>query len=139
MIDLGYGFVEEKNIIEFSKDALRIDTTRGISKENFTREQILLAMNSVHKDLQFTMETHRDFNDGRLPTLSFSLWPGQRGIHHSYYQEEMRNQVLVMKHNATGRQALMYTMCGELIRRLQVVDERLPLEEMINVVEKYVH
>ena len=32
----------------------------------------------------------------------------------------------------------MSIMCNELMRRLQVIDENLPLKETINVVEKYV-
>ena len=116
--------VENKNSIEFSEDALRLDTARGISKQDLTKEQILLAMNSVNKDLEFTMETHRDFIDGRLPTLSFSLWPGQRCIHHSYYEKEMRNQVLVMERSAMSRHSIMSIMCNELMRRLQVIDDR---------------
>ena len=91
MLDLGNRFVEDRNVIDFSEKAFKEDTTRGISKEELTKEQILKAMNSVNKDLEFTMETHKDFIDGRLPTLSFSLWPGQRCIHHSYYEKEMKN------------------------------------------------
>ena len=97
-------------MIDFPEKAFKEDTTRGISKEELTKEQILKAMNSVNKDLEFTMETHKDFIDGRLPTLSFSLWPGQRCIHHSYYEKEMRNQVLVMERTAMGRQSIMSIM-----------------------------
>ena len=138
MLDLGNRFVEDRNVIDFSEKAFKEDTTRGISKEELTKEQILKAMNSVNKDLEFTMETHKDFIDGRLPTLSFSLWPGQRCIHHSYYEKEMRNQVLVMERTAMVKQSIMSIMCNELMRRLQVIDENLPLKETINVVEKYV-
>ena len=34
-------------------------------------------MKSVNSDLTFTMELCQDFNDGRIPTLSFSLWSGE--------------------------------------------------------------
>ena len=88
LLELGNRFDKSLNKIVFKDDALKEDTTRGISKFDLTKEQILLAMNSVNTDLEFTMETHRDFTDGRLPTLSFSLWPGQRKIHYSYFEKE---------------------------------------------------
>ena len=138
MLQLGDRFVKSSNTIEFSESALDEDINRGISQENLTKEQILKAMNSVSEDLEFTLETHNDFNDGRLPTLSFSLWPGQRKIHHSYYEKPMRNQTLVMERTAMGRQSIMSIMSNELMRRLQVIDESLHLQETINIVEKFV-
>ena len=99
---------------------------------------MLIAMNSVNEDLDFTMETHLDFPDKRLPTLSFSLWPGQRCIHHSYYEKEMRNQLLVVERTAMGKHSIMSIMSNELMRRLQVIDERLDISETFDVVEKYV-
>ena len=138
LLELGNQLYKSLNKIVLSENALVEDTTRGISKIDLTKEQILLAMNSVNDDLEFTMETHMDFADGRLPTLSFSLWPGQRKIHYSYFEKEMRNQVLVMERTAMSRQSIMSIMSNELMRRLQVVDESLEIEESINIVEKYV-
>ena len=40
ILDLGNRFVEEKNLIEFSDEAFQEDTTRGVSKEDLTKEQI---------------------------------------------------------------------------------------------------
>lgn len=120
--------MKTENVIKFSQEALAEDIARGITKQDLTKEQILSAMNAVNEDLEFTIETHRDFEDGRLPTLSFSLWPGQTKIHHSYYEKQMRNQVLVMERTAMGRQSIMAIMTNELIRRLQVIDESLDIK-----------
>ena len=43
-----------------------------------------------------------------------------------------------MERTAMGRQSIMSIMCNEMMRRLQVIDDRLPLTEMKNVIEKYV-
>ena len=110
LLELGNRFEKSLNKIVFKADALKEDTTRGISKFDLTKEQILLAMNSVNRDLEFTMETHRDFSNGRLPTLSFSLWPGQRKIHYSYFEKEMRNQVLEMERTSMSHQSIMSIM-----------------------------
>ena len=138
LLSLGMRFVKSEKVIRFSESALLEDTNRGLSKTDVTKVQLLIAMNSVNEDLEFTLETHLDFSDKRLPTLSFSLWPGQKSIHHSYFEKAMRNQVLVMERTAMGRQSIMSIMSNELMRRLQVIDDKLDLEETINVTEKYV-
>ena len=43
------------------------------SRQDVTRSEILKAMNSINSDLKFTMELCTDFQDGRLPTLSFLI------------------------------------------------------------------
>ena len=138
LLSLGMRFVKNEKKFVFSENAYLEDLNRGRSRADLTREQILIAMNSINTDLEFTMETHLDFEDKRLPTLSFSLWPGQRCMHHSYFEKHMRNQVLVVERTAMGRQSIMSIMSNELMRRLQVIDDRLDIQETINVVENYV-
>ena len=55
---------------------------------------MLKAMNSVNSDLQFSMEICKDFEEGKLPTLSFSNWPEENGLMHTYFEKIMRNQIL---------------------------------------------
>ena len=73
LLSLGMRFVKSEKVIRFSESALLEDTNRGLSKTDVTKVQLLIAMNSVNEDLEFTLETHLDFSDKRLPTLSFSL------------------------------------------------------------------
>ena len=138
LLPLGMRFVKSVRKFVFSESYLKEDVNRGRSKQEVTQEQILAAMNSVNDDLEFTMETHLDFEDKRLPTLSFSLWPGQKGLHYSYFEKKMRNQVLVMERTAMGRQSIMSIMTNELMRRLQVIDDKLEIDETIKVVEQYI-
>ena len=83
-------------------------------------------MNSVSPDIQFTMELVSDFDDQRLPTLSFSMWPSEHGIMHSYFEKHMRNQVLLVERSALGKQPLFAILSNELRRRLEVLDDKLP-------------
>ena len=53
-------------------------------------------MNDINEDLNFTTETEEDFENRRLPTLSFEIWCGENGIRHSYYEKPMRSQILTM-------------------------------------------
>ena len=62
-------FAKSDRKFKFSKEAFEEDNNRGRTKQEVTKEQILIAMNSVNEDLNFTMETHLDFEDKRLPTL----------------------------------------------------------------------
>ena len=96
---------------------------------------MLIAMNSVNKDLEFTMELCSDFTDMKLPTLSFSLYMGNEGIEHTYYEKSMKNQTLVMEKSALGRQQIMSIMTNEVRRRIEVVGvnvEQVAANEIIN-------
>ena len=54
-------------------------------------------MNSVSPDLVFTTETEKEFSNGRLPTLSFQMWSDRSGLRHSFFEKDMRSQILTMK------------------------------------------
>ena len=110
----------------------------GISRNELTRREVQIGMNSVNKDLRFTMELSSDFPDNRLPTLSFSLWEGENSLKHSYFEKGMRNQTLVVERTSMSRQSIMSIMSNELVRRLSVLDENLEQSERLQVVEKYV-
>ena len=94
-------------------------------------------MNSISEDLEFTMELSRDFMDKKLPTLSFSLWEGEHGLMHSYFEKSMKNQTLVVERSALGRQNIMSIMSNEMQRRLEVIDENLCQSEKDAVIDKY--
>ena len=82
-------------------------------------------MNKINDDLEFTLELCEDFNDGKLPTLSFALFAGKNGLQHTYFEKAMRNQILVMERSAIGRQQIMSIMSNELVRRLEVISTGL--------------
>ena len=81
---LGERFSEKLQKFVRTDETEKIDIESGITRDELTRKEILVSMNSVNPDLQFTMELCRDFGDGRLPTLSFSIWPGKDGVEHSF-------------------------------------------------------
>ena len=77
-----------------------LDRKSGLSGKDRTKLEVLNAMNSISPDIQFTIEVSDDFSDKRLPTLSFSLWEENWGISHSYFEKDMRSQVLLMERSA---------------------------------------
>ena len=88
-------------------------------------------MNSINKDLEFTTETEKDFNNHRLPTLSFELWSTENGIAHSYFEKEMRSQVLTMKRSSMPEQSKFSILVNELNRRFEVMSEDVTIEEKV--------
>ena len=94
-------------------------------------------MNSVNKDLEFTMELCTDFEDSKLPTLSFSLYMGETGIEHTYFEKSMKNQVLVMERSALGRQQVMSIMTNEVRRRVEVIGDKVSQVEANEIIDKY--
>ena len=121
----------------WDQDRSMVDMIDEVDRTELTRQEILIAMNSVNSDLQFTMELHTDFGDNRLPTLSFALWPEGDGLNHSYFEKEMRNQVLVVERSALSRNSIMAIMSNELRRRLEVLGESVNLIEKEKVINKY--
>ena len=95
-------------------------------------------MNSISKDLEFTMELCEDFEDQKLPTLSFSLYLGEDGIEHTYFEKTMKNQTLLMERSSLGRQQKMSIMTNELRRRLETLDDNLSQNETISVMDHYI-
>ena len=137
---LNYGerFCHEKNAIVYSDSLAIKDIDDTVNRDELTRREMLLAMNSVSKDLKFTMELVEDFHDHRLPTLSFSMWPSNEGIAHSYFEKQMRNQVLLVERSAMGKQSMFAILSNELRRRLEVLDSNLPQSEKVEIVNKFV-
>ena len=105
---------DNRCIIERIKKGWRFDTERkkfvyrsdwekeDDEKDDDTRiaNEVLKAMNAINPDLEFTIEKEKDFENGRLPTLGFELWSEKEKIRHSYYEKEMRSQVLTEKRSS---------------------------------------
>ena len=63
---------------------------------------------------------------------------GEKDLIHSYFEKSMRNQTLLVERTTMGRQSIMSIMTNELVRRLQVLDEKLDKQEITGVIDKYV-
>ena len=74
LLKVGERFVKSENKFMVIDDCIREDTENERGRKDITKKEILKAMNSVNDDLSFTMEMCEDFEDNRMPTLSFSMW-----------------------------------------------------------------
>ena len=133
----GERYCGQQKKFTFDVDKEMEDASENVDRNELTRREVLLAMNDVNKDLEFTKELCSDFIDKKLPTLSFSLNITDEGIQHTYFEKNMKNQTLVVERSALGRQQLMSIMTNELRRRLEVIGDSLSQKERNEIVDKY--
>ena len=113
------------------------DIEDGISRETLTVREVNKAMNSINEDVQFTTEVETDFENRRLPTLSFELWSESDCIRHSYFEKPMRSQVLTMSQSSMSEHSKFSILTNELRRRFEVMDECISIEEKISIVNHF--
>ena len=64
-----------------------------------------VAMNSISPDLQFTVESEEDFENGRIQTLDFEIKAAATGnIEHSFFEKPMQIPLVTMERSAMGAQ-----------------------------------
>ena len=97
-------------------------------------------MVSVNLDLDFTVETAKDYKDGYLPCLDFKTKMTSRStIIHTYFQKPMKTPFILMECLAMGEQQKHQILTNELIRRLSLVDvNNIENEELLKVVEQFI-
>ena len=137
LLEMGERFIEEEKAFKIVDKERKNDLENERTREDITRSEVLKAMNSVNPDLTFTMELCSDFPNNRLPTLSFAVWPEIDGLHHTYYEKEMKNQTLLLERTSMSRQSLYSILSNEMRRRLETLDDKLSQAETIGVVDQY--
>jgi len=138
ILPIGVRFCEKLRIFLYREEWEEEDKLEGMSGRQRTKLQVGRAMNAISPDLKFTLELSEEFNDGRLPTLSFSLWEEPWGISHSYYEKDVRSQVLLMERSAMSKHSKFSIMANELKRRLEVLNEKIDGAEKVKIIDRYV-
>ena len=113
------------------------DEIENISRNKRTEMELNKIMNSINPDLKFTTEIETDFKTGRLPTLSFEIWSELGGIRHSYFEKEMRAQILTCKESSMSEQSKYSILVNELMRRFEVMDDKIGLEEKTEKIDHF--
>ena len=88
ILKLGVRFDEESKLFKYSEAWYEEDKRLEKSDLQRTELEVRRAMNSVCPDLVFTTETEADFQNKRLPTLSFQVWSEASGIGHSFMKKK---------------------------------------------------
>ena len=133
----GTRYEKEKEEFVYKREWAEQDRENNVDKKKRTEIEIKELMNSINSDLKFTTEVERDFEKKRLPTLSFELWSEKDGVKHSYFEKSMRSQVLTMKRSSQAENSKMSILVNELVRRFEVMDDNLELDEETEVLNHF--
>ena len=131
----GMRFIEEEKCFKF--DERWIEEDSKLDRKKRTMLEVNRAMNSINSDLKFTIENEDDFENKRLPTLSFEIWSSKEGIRTSYFEKKMRNQILTMKRSSQSENSKVSILTNELNRRFQMMDSRITIEEKKEKIEHF--
>ena len=72
-----------------------------------------------------------------MPTLVFQVWSEKEGIRHSYFEKSMRSQILTMKRSSQSEHSKCSILVNELIRRFEVLDGQIDIDEKIQIIDHY--
>ena len=141
VLPLGSRYSKEENKFIVNKEAELEDIktkANGETKNQRMARVCLEAMNSINKDLEFTVECQEEFENERLPTLDFAIWQNKDGkIEHSYYQKEMKTPFVISARSAMASQQRIQIEANELTRRLFNIGENNEQREYNKVVEQF--
>ena len=135
----GMRFSKAENRFEYSEEGELEDENKrlaGESKNQRMARICLPAMNSINKDLEFTVESQEEFENEQLPTLDFSLWINEKGeLNHTYYQKPMKTPLVLMARSAMSSQQKVQILSNELTRRIfNINQEKNDIEEYKKVI-----
>ena len=84
----------------------------------------------MNRDLEFTIEKEKDFENTKLPALGFELGSTKESVRHSYFEKPMRSQVLNEKRSCQSENQRFAILTNELHRRMPLaclLYRRMPL------------
>ena len=143
LLKQGQRYDKEKKQFTWSREAEEEDRRKekeGEDSDMFMARLCLPVMNSINEDLTFTAEVAGDFPSKKLPTLDFNLWMRKdQSLSHSFFEKEMKSQVLLEKGSAMSVKQKYCINANELTRRLYVIDEddEGGEEEVSNTIEDF--
>ena len=99
----GYRFVLEEKRFTHKIEWEREDEEENLSDFKRVGRECQKAMNSVNPDLQFTVESEEDFENGRIQTLDFEIKVGDDGlVEHNFFEKSMQTKLVTMERSAMG-------------------------------------
>ena len=137
VFEWGTRFIKETGTLETLECWKKEDEERNRCKKELTQTEIQKLMNDINIDLRFTTEREEDFDNRRLPTLSFEMWCDPEGIRHSYFEKPMRSQILTMNRSSQAENSKFSILVNELSRRFEMMDNKITTEEKIETIDHF--
>ena len=121
----------------YSEELKKSEVEHNISPESKTKQVLLLIMNSISRDLTFTVESQEDFSNGYLPTLDTQLKLTQKGITYKFYEKESNTPFVIIETSAVSQQTTIQSLSQEVVRRLQRTDPKKTQDEKDEILNKF--
>ena len=65
------------------------------------------------------------------------MWSDEIRLRHSFYEKDMRSQGLTQKDSSQSEQSKYSILVNELCRRFEVLDNKIMIEEKIEIIDHY--
>ena len=157
VIKPGWRWSQEEKKLVYKEDWREEDERMRYSKERKTCFEVLKIMNSVFKDIKFTVEAEEDFKTSRIPTLDFEMWLEKaeskerdtaeekdakeirKGkVIYSFYEKEMSSNFCIMENTAMSWNQKRASLSQEVIRRMLNTSELVSQTERDTILEKFI-
>jgi hypothetical protein len=106
----------------------------GITDEQHTFNVLQAIANSIHPQIQLTLDIPGNHTDGRMPVLDLKIWVhkdslGLHTIHHTFYKKPVSSPYTILNTSAMSMAVKRETHFQEALRRMKNVDPAQPWEE----------
>jgi hypothetical protein len=110
------------------------ETVTTVTDEQHTFRVLQAIANSIHPQVQLTLDTPGNHTDGKMPVLDLKIWVqrdshGLQSIHHTFYKKEVSSPYTILNKSAMSMSVKRETHFQEALRRMRNVDPAQPWEE----------
>ena len=110
---------------------------QGLTKTRKTAMVLETMMNSILSGMTFTVETHEDFDDQKLPTLDTKLWMEGGKIKYEYFEKSMNNKLVIHQKSAMSENGKIASLSMEVIRRLKNTSIELSQDRIDGIIDDF--
>ena len=135
-VEAGWRWTGKK--LEFRHEWKDQDEAEEVSDTKKTARVLQAIMNSIDDNLEFTMETHKDFANLRLPTLDTEIWVRKDGvILYSFFEKGVSAKEVMRQNTALSENTKVSSLAQDLIRRMKHTSILLPMTQRVEVINEF--
>ena len=131
----GWRWVNNK--FEFKEEWKQEDLNSSDSDQHRTMRELTKAMSSLVSFLQFEGEESGMYTDCKLPTLDTSIWFENNRFKYEFYEKPTCPNKVLQKDTALSEDSVRASLNQEVVRRLLLCSEDLPIERKQEILSKF--
>jgi hypothetical protein len=122
----GWWFSEESKAMAYDKDRVDLD-----SDELRTFKILQAIANTIHEEIQMTVDVPGEHRNQKLPVLDLNMWietdaEGRQRICHTFYKKDVSSPFTILQRSAMSMNTKRTAHFQEAIRRLRNCDKSQP-------------